>query len=219
MPATLCFATSTLPAVRVHEEQLVREGHVVLATELVEATQRRVPQRLWPAGVQRHAGPGLDLEPADDLEHAAVGAVRHEDRLWRPATTAVPGQHLDPGRGENASPIARGFDLVLVYVDVLGSQPVEQLSAVHAIELVQHVAHQVTHVAHRPVDVEHHEQVILWVSDAAVDIVPGQAAHPIRHPSEPFVPGRLAVAVVPLSIAGNIAQLHALWRNHTRSVR
>jgi len=26
-----------------------------------------------------------------------------------------------------------------MYVDVLGSQPVEQLSAVHAIELVQHV--------------------------------------------------------------------------------
>jgi hypothetical protein len=144
--------------------------------------------------------------------------VRHEDRLWRPATTAVPGQHLHPGRGENASPIEKGFDLVLVYVDVLGSQPVEQLSAVHAIELVQHVAHQVTHVEDRPVDVEHHEKVILWVSDAAVDIVPGQAAHPVRHPSEPFVPGRLAVAVVPLSIAGDIAQLHASWRNHARSV-
>jgi hypothetical protein len=90
------------------------------------------------------------------------------------------GQHLLPGRGEKASTIEKGFDLVLVYVDVLRSQPVEQVSAVHAIELVQHVAHQVTHVEDRPVNVEHHEQVILWVSDAAVDTVVGQAAHPVR---------------------------------------
>lgn len=67
-----------------------------------------------------------------------------------------------------------------MYVDVLRLQPVEQVSAVHAIELVQHVAHQVTHVGDRPVNGEHHEQVILWVSDAAVDTALGQAAYPVR---------------------------------------
>jgi hypothetical protein len=35
------------------------------------------------------------------------------------------------------------------------------VSAVHAIELVQHVAHQIAHVEDRPVNGERHEQVIL----------------------------------------------------------
>ena len=71
------------------------------------------------------------------------------------------------------------LDAVLVHVDVVDAQTVEQIAAVDAVVVEQHVADHVPEVEDRAVDVEDDQEPIVRVALPKPGVVVGKATHPV----------------------------------------
>ena len=122
---------------------------------------------------------GLDLEPPDHGEHAAVGSARGEHTVLVPQMQAIEGGDIVPLSLWHAQSLEQRLDVILRHRDVLGHEPVEQVGAAIAIEAEQHVRNEMPEIHDRAVDVEDDRQLIGGMPASNGCVVIREGSHPV----------------------------------------
>ena len=160
-----------------HHQQIVAEAHLELATERVQRFQRGQAHRLRPPGDQRDVRVGLNLEPADHLQHAVVRAVRGQDHVAVPAARRAP---VGGVRGRSAA-VGELPETAVGHGHRRHGQVREVTRAVRLVVAAQQMQQLVAAVQDGAVDVEHDQQVVVRVQVPAVRIVLGEPVDPRLH--------------------------------------
>jgi len=93
-------------------------------------------QGFSPSRVGTHDCVGLQLKPADDLEHAAKRQVRFKDRCFGPAVVLVPRENLPPRLYQNWQTGKELAHLILVHRDVRKGEAAKEAGVMITIEVL-----------------------------------------------------------------------------------
>ena len=81
--------------------------------------------------------------------------------------------------GRERATLEKLLDAVLMHVDVLDAQTVEQIGAMDAVVVQQHVPDHVAEIEDRAVDVEDDQEPIVGLTLPKPGVVVGKATHPV----------------------------------------